>query len=470
MIATSFLVVSLIGAWFTFNAFNPMLAHRRRSIISFFAGWLTAELALHQIAWQVLAAVVFVWLGALAAWPGQVALGICVASWAALLLLFRRASQAETVVEDALRRGLGDDYRARILREFVEMLPASVNWREIALPFPMRDPRVERIRDIAYADGGRRGRKRGLKLDLYRPREAPPGPGGDVAGAPRRPRPILLQIHGGAWVVGSKNEQGIPLMLRMASHGWLCAAIDYRLSPHATFPDQIVDVKRAIRWLKEHAAEYGADPDFIVVTGGSAGGHLSSLAALTPNAPEFQPGFEDDDTTVQGCVSFYGVYDFTNREGVYRHTGMQDLLARWVMKGSLEEARARYEQASPLYRVSADAPPFFLVHGDLDSLVPVGEARSLHQALRQVSQQPVAYAEIPGAQHAFEIFPSLRSALAIDGVERFLFVVYSEHLQRAEARSGAASPGDGIGSEALHRGAQLVEPVLEEVPGTGDHP
>ncbi len=109
------------------------------------------------------------------------------------------------------------------------------------------------------------------------------------------------------------------------------------------------------------------------------------------------------------------------------------------MKKHLSQARALYEQASPLYRVNADAPPFFLVHGDYDSLVPVAEARGMYAALKSVSREPVAYAEIPGAQHAFEIFPSLRSALAIDGVERFLFLVYSEHLRRneqTEVRSG----------------------------------
>jgi acetyl esterase/lipase len=423
-----FLVASLVGAWFTFNAFNPMIVQRRRSVISFFAGWLTAELALHHVVWQVGAALLLVALGALDAWPGKLALAISIASWVGLVLLFRRAQQAERVCSAALVAGLGADYEARILPELRPLLSHGINWREIALPFAMRDPRVERVRDIVYADGGRRGKPRGLKLDLYRAREGTPGA---TAGA-HRPRPILLQVHGGAWVLGSKNEQGVPLMQRMASHGWLCAAIDYRLSPHATFPDHVVDVKRAIRWLKEHAAEYGADPDFIVITGGSAGGHLSSLAALTPNAPEFQPGFADADTRVQGCVAFYGVYDFTNRDGVYRHDGLGRVLAQHVMKKRLDEARELYEKASPLYRVHADAPPFFLVHGDFDSLVPVAEARGMYAALRSVSREPVAYAEIPGAQHAFEIFPSLRSALAIDGVERFLFFVYSEHLRRTE--------------------------------------
>ncbi|MBL7660064.1 alpha/beta hydrolase, partial [Escherichia coli] len=93
--------------------------------------------------------------------------------------------------------------------------------------------------------------------------------------------------------------------------GWICVAINYRHSPRNTWPDHILDVKRALAWVKAHISEYGGDPDFIAITGGSAGGHLSSLAALTPNDPRFQPGFEEADTRVQAAVPFYGVYDFT---------------------------------------------------------------------------------------------------------------------------------------------------------------
>ncbi len=91
----------------------------------------------------------------------------------------------------------------------------------------------------------------------------------------------------------------------------MCVAINYRLSPRATWPAHIVDCKRAVAWVREHIAEYGGDPGFIAVSGGSAGGHLSSLLALTPNQPEWQPGFEDMDTSVDACLPFYGVYDTT---------------------------------------------------------------------------------------------------------------------------------------------------------------
>ena len=137
---------------------------------------------------------------------------------------------------------------------------------------------------ISYADAGKRN-----LLDIYQPQE--PREGGF---------PVLLQVHGGAWMIGEKEQQAKPLMYHMAQRGWLCVAINYRLSPQAAFPAHIIDVKKAIAWIRDNIADYGGNPDFIAITGGSAGGHLSSLAALTPNRAEWQPGFEDVDTTRAG--------------------------------------------------------------------------------------------------------------------------------------------------------------------------
>ena len=97
---------------------------------------------------------------------------------------------------------------------------------------------------------------------------------------------MLLQVHGGAWILGNKEQQGIPLMQHLAAKGWVCVAINYRLAPRDPWPAQVVDVKRAIAWIREHIAAYGGDPDYIAITGGSAGGHLTALAALTPNDPD----------------------------------------------------------------------------------------------------------------------------------------------------------------------------------------
>jgi acetyl esterase/lipase len=412
-----FLCGSVIGAWLTYNAYRPIFASPQGSAISFFVGWLTTELAIHHIAWQVLVTLAFVWLGALAGVVGWLALAITAISWVALFRCYWRAHDAEIAVDEALRCGLGNDYRDKIRPDISAKFAPGVDWRQILLPFPMRHPEVERVRNISFAtvDG------LDLKLDVYRHRSQPHG------------CPTLLQIHGGAWILGSKNEQGIPLMLHLAARGWVCVSADYRLSPRATFPDHLIDVKRAIRWIRERGAEYGADPNFLVVTGGSAGGHLSALAALTANEPEYQPGFELVDTSVRGCVAFYGVYDFTNRHGVYRHGGMLRLLERQVMKAPLQAAREAYEKASPLSRIHPAAPPFFVIHGDRDTLVPVGEARHFVELLRKTSGAPVVYAEVPGAQHAFEIFPSLRSAFVIHGVERFLAYLYGDYLRGRRA-------------------------------------
>ena len=117
----------------------------------------------------------------------------------------------------------------------------------------------------------------------------------------------MLQVHGGAWMLGEKQQQGQPLMYHLAQRGWLCVACNYRLSPKDAFPAHIIDVKRAIAWVREHAGEFGGNPDFIAITGGSAGGHLSSLAALTANRVEWQPGFEDADTSVAAAVPYFSL-------------------------------------------------------------------------------------------------------------------------------------------------------------------
>jgi acetyl esterase/lipase len=427
MISWLFLVVSLWGAWFTYNAYRPSGHHPRLSIISFFAGWFTTELALHHIVWQAVCTVLFVWLGALEHWPGKLGLAITLASWVGLARCFLDARGVTAIVDHALAEGLGPDWQARIRPELAERLSPDVDWRQLMLPMPLLRPGVERVRDVVY------GRVRGinLRLDVYHGSGKPSG------------CPVLFQIHGGAWILGSKNEQGLPLMHRLAANGWVCVSVDYRLSPHATFPDHLIDLKRALAWVRAHIAEYGGDPDMIIATGGSAGGHLCALVGLTANDPRYQPGFEDADTSVKAAVPFYGVYDFTNRYGVWRHGGMQDLLERQVMKASLEEDPELYQQASPMSCITADAPPFFVVHGTHDTLVPVEEARRFCALFREHARAPLCYVELPGAQHAFEIFPSLRTALVLHGVERFLAWVVSTRGAAGTAASGAARSATG---------------------------
>lgn len=287
------------------------------------------------------------------------------------------------------------------------------------VPLLLGNRRRRRTRNIAFSEmHGRKGSARPLRLDVYAPLDDP---------EPGTLRPAVLQIHGGAWVLGSKDEQGIPLLNHLASCGWVGFNVDYRLSPRAKFPDHLVDCKKALAWIRDHAEEYGVDPDFIVVTGGSAGGHLCALMALTQNDPQFQPGFEDADTSLQAAVPFYGVYDLTDRDHNYRSTFVR-LMTDIVMGVGVEDSPEAWAAYSPLDRIHRDAPPMFVIHGDRDVLVPVAIARSFVAALRKVSRNPVVYAELAGAQHAFEIFPSFRTVETVEFVERFLNHVHSAHV------------------------------------------
>ena len=387
--ATAYLVVSVIGLLFTLNAVRPLRVEVL-SIFTFFAGWLTSELPIHHIVWQAIATAAFIAVGALDSWQGWVGLAITIVSWVVLANLARQTMQAGTVVDRAL--GLPSTG-----------MPTARQWRRLAIPFRMREPGVDAIKDIPYVDGGGRLQS----LDIYKPT-------GDLNGAP-----VLLYIHGGGWVLGDKREQGLPMMWHMAANGWICVTANYRLSPKVAFPEHLLDCKRALAWIKDHIAEYGGDPSLVVVSGGSAGGHLAALIALTAGRPDLQPGFEGADLSVRAAVPFYGVYDFSNRDGV-RGPGFRRFIERTVMKTTPAANPDLYALASPMDQVSESAPPFLVIHGANDTLVPVQEARTFVRLLRERTASPVAYAELPGAQHAFEVFRSIRSAEVVPRVAVFL--------------------------------------------------
>jgi acetyl esterase/lipase len=400
-----FLGASALGAAFTASALLQLRRLRWLTFPYFMAGWLTGELALHHVAWQALATAAFVAAGALGSLPGRAGLVVTLASWLGLLIAHRRALAAGRSLEAALADALpGAPFRAA---------PA----RPRANPFRFGRPGVERLRDVAYGQPlpGDRGRRN--LLDVIRPR-------GEGEG-----RPVLLQVHGGGWVYGDKEQQGQPLMHHLAERGWVCFAQNYRLAPRAPFPAQIVDVKRALAWVRANAERFGGDPDFVCITGGSAGGHLAALAGLTAGDPSLQPGFEEVDTSVAACVPFYGVYDFLDRHGVRGRHALAPFLERFVLKSPAEADRERWEAASPLARVHEDAPPFLVIHGTHDSLVWVEEARHFVGALREKSRAPVVYLEVEGAQHAFDTFHSVRSGHVIGAVETFL-----EHVRSARGQ------------------------------------
>ncbi len=411
-----------ITAALTANAIRPLPGFRA-GIPAFFAGWLTGELAPHLLGLTAADALAHS-RGTRRDVRGLALAGL---SSAGLAYLVAQSRKAVGDAEDALVEGLGVDY--------VEQLDAkptpadlATPWRRIANPFAFRRAArragVEVHRDIPYAPYGRRG-----LLDVYTSEVTP------ASGAP-----VLLQVHGGGWTIGNKDQQGLPLMQHMAAKGWVCVAINYRLAPRDPWPAQIVDVKAAIAWIRAHIADFGGDPSYIAITGGSAGGHLTALAAVTPNAPEFQPGFEDADTAVQVAVPYYGVYDWAGASGLRSAELMRDtFLAPRIVRRRFADAPEVFEQASPLLRVTPDDPDFFVIHGSRDTLVDPGQARAFVQALRASSKRTVTYAELPGAQHAFDIFPSIRSAHLVRATDRFLHWHWNS-WRRERLSTGAPEP------------------------------
>ena len=421
---TLFFLSALLFGWLTYNCYYPIYRRPRLATLSFLAGWLTGELALHHILLQAALVFLFIWSGSVEGFSGAIAFAIYVISWITLTHFYLSGYRAKGVVNKALTDALGQHYINHRAEFDKANLGDSPDYSKIKRPHKNIDSQVEVIKNLRFGHHGQ-------KLDLYRhklPTTSGIGHQDDEAVLP-----VLFQIHGGAWTekMGSKNEQAIPLMNHMALQHWVCVSIDYRLSPTATFPAHIIDCKEGIAWVKTHIRKYGGDPDFIVVTGGSAGGHLSSLVALTPNDPNFQPGFEDIDTSVQGAVPFYGVYDFTNIYNLQYNHGLMRLLEKSVLKRRQDEDREAYEAASPLFRISPAAPPFFIIHGDKDSLVPVAEGRMFARALKEISDNPVAYAEIEGGQHAFDMFPSIRSEYVKLGVAKFLAFLHTQHNMKA---------------------------------------
>lgn len=422
---TRFLASRAAAAAVTASALRPPDRFGRLSPLEFVVGVPTSEMPLHVGALQAGMALLGARRGGARGWQGVAGLGLAGASAAGLWRLHRDAVASEQVLEDALVAGLGPSYRNEISEPFTPAPDAPITRRSLMLPSFARRSRYTAAtgRNVAYGDAGVRN-----QLDIWRRADLP-----DDAGAP-----VLLQVHGGAWVIGQKEGQAHPLMGHLAERGWVCVTINYRLSPRATWPDHIVDVKRAIAWTRENIARHGGDPAFLAITGGSAGGHLAALAALTPHVAAFQPGFEDADTSVVAAAPFYGVYDFTDRHGDAAR-GLEALLASRVIKTALADDRATWDLASPMSHVGPDAPPFFLLHGTNDTVVPVEQGRNFAGMLREASRQPVVWAELPRAQHAFDTLPSVRAHHAVRAVERFLAVIRSQR--------GGVTPAEAVGAE-----------------------
>jgi acetyl esterase/lipase len=238
-------------------------------------------------------------------------------------------------------------------------------------------------RDIAYVSAGHPRQR----LDLY----LPPG---------EVPRPLVVHIHGGAFRAGDKAATP---PVEYVAEGYALASINYRLSQHAVFPAQIQDCKAAVRWLRAHAAEYGLDPDRVAVGGASAGGHLAAMVGTTGHTREFDVGEHlDVSSRVQAVVDFFGPTDFLQMDAHRLPEGMvhdtADSPESQLVGGPIQENPDRVARANPITWVTPETPPFLIVHGDRDPLVPHHQSELLAAALEKAGV-PVTLYTVDGGGH-----------------------------------------------------------------------
>ncbi|GAA3235814.1 alpha/beta hydrolase [Actinocorallia longicatena] len=354
-----YLVAVVIVASATVFALVPFRG-RALAMMSFRCSLIVYELPVLAACWL---AVVTVWTAlddGLGNPVGVVGAALASLTCLVLAVIARRGLRTGPAVDAAMSGAFGPRWRS--------VLPAGRPSALAGLVLPLRVRRrgVVRVADLSYGPAGKRNR-----LDVLHRRDLPKG------------GPVLVHFHGGGYFSGRKNREARQLLHRLAAHGWVCLSANYRLRPSAGFAEHVADAEAAVAWAREHAPGYGADPSALFLAGGSAGAHLAASIAL-------------GGVPVRGVVCLYGYY------GRYYETGA----------GS-----------SPLDRLRADAPPFLVAHGDRDSLVPVEAAREFAGRLRAASGGPVVFAELPGGQHAFDLFASPRSCAVAEAVEAFALLV-----------------------------------------------
>jgi len=245
---------------------------------------------------------------------------------------------------------------------------------------------VQVVKNLEYG----RGNNRALLLDLYLPEKS------------AQALPLIIWIHGGAWLGGSKDG-GSPA-LPFTTNGWAVAHVGYRLSPEAKFPAQINDCKGAIRWLRANSKHYNLNPGKFIAWGSSAGGHLAALIGTTGNVKDLEGDVNTlkESSAVQAVVDWFGPTDLlrmNETESDRQHDAPNSAESK-LIGGPLLENKEKAAKASPTTYISKDAPPFLIMHGDRDLEVPIRQSEILADALKTAGAD-VTFIPIKGAGHGF---------------------------------------------------------------------
>ncbi|OBJ32805.1 alpha/beta hydrolase [Mycolicibacter virginiensis] len=318
---------------------------------------------------------------------------------------------------------------ADALRDIVPAARLDIDWpRPGRLP-PVLSYRRNRRRYL-WRESVRYGDSSEQVLDFWRR----PGPLATSA-------PVLIFVPGGGWVHGRRALQGDALLSHLAERGWVCLSINYRVSPRNRWPRHLSDVKTAVAWARANADTFGGDSDFVAIAGASAGGHLAALVGLTAGDRSLEADLPAHaDTSVDAVVGIYGRYDWEDRSTAERRRFM-DFIERVVVRKRHDRHRELFRAASPIARTGPHAPPFLMVHGTADTIIPVAQAAAFADRLRATSQAPVGYLELPGAHHGFDVTDGARTPAAVTAIGIFLDEAHRSY-RLGRKRSGTGKHGD----------------------------
>jgi acetyl esterase/lipase len=420
--------VTLASAFLVLSAATALRPGRRglSAAVAYPVGWAAGELPAQGIVLELGLLGLLSWWG----WPRT--------HWLSLLVL---VLAAVVTAENVALVGIAF-YSRRIVRHAMVSAPLRPleisrprddvfgSWWRTALMFPLHPRNMQLIRNVAY------GPERRHRLDVWRTSTTPSS------------APVVFYIHGGSWTFGDKREQGRPMLHEFVERGWVAVVINYRLAPRYPWPAQIEDSMRALGWIKKNVATYGGDPDRVVISGGSAGGHLAALVALTSDDPTWRPRDLEGvrDWSVRGAMPFYGVLEMTGDEEHWRGLGrgLLHLLEHRIVQVPFARNEALYRSMSPYDRIHPNAPPFLVVHGVNDTLVDVNVARAFVARFREVALSPVYYVELPFTQHAFDITASPRTSASTRAAVAFANAVAAPRpeISPALVRSYQVPPTD----------------------------
>lgn len=383
--------LTVLSAVLIFAAVTALFPARRGVLaaLAYPVGWIAGELCYYALIVEVLMLTYYFVHDTPSGWH----VGLTILLGAAVLVLEGALVGALLRARGVVARALADHEHPLVVDSRADRFGSW--WRSAAL-VSWHPRSLHRTTNVSY------GPHRRHRLDVWRHATTPAD------------APVIFYLHGGAWTFGDKREQGRPMLHEFVARGWVVVTANYRLAPRDPWPAQIEDVTRALSWVKKNVAGHGGDPTRVVVAGGSAGGHLAALLALSSEDPTWRPPDVEgvSDWRLRGAIPFYGVLEMTGDERYWRGlgAGIRRLLEHRVVQVPFDGHEDLYDSLSPLSRIHKDAPPFLVIQGVVDTLVDVNVARGFVARFREVASSPIYYVELPLTQHAYDVTASARTS------------------------------------------------------------